>query len=35
MYVIIVGGGKVGSHLAEELLKSGHTIRLIEIREAV
>ena len=35
MYVIIVGGGKVGSHLAEELLKSGHTIRLIEIREAI
>lgn len=35
MYVIIVGGGKVGSHLAAELLKSGHTIRLVEIREAI
>ena len=35
MFVIIVGGGKTGSHLAEELLKSGHTVRLIEIRETV
>lgn len=35
MYVIIVGGGKTGSQLAEGLLKEGHTIRIIEEREAV
>lgn len=35
MYVIIVGGGKTGSHLAEELLNEGHRVRLIEIREAI
>ena len=35
MYVIIVGGGKTGSQLAEELDNEGHTVRLIEVRDAV
>jgi len=30
MYVIIVGGGKVGLNLARELLKDGHEVLLIE-----
>lgn len=30
MLVIIVGGGRVGSHLARLLLEQGHQIRLIE-----
>lgn len=30
MYVVIVGGGKVGSHLAHEVVASGHTCTLIE-----
>lgn len=35
MYVIIVGGGKTGSQLAEGLIKEGHEIRIIEERQAV
>ena len=35
MYVIIVGGGKTGSHLARQLLSEGHSIRLIEDRPEV
>ncbi len=35
MYVIIVGGGKTGSQLAEELIHEGHMVRLIEVRDAV
>ena len=30
MYVIIVGGGKVGTHLAALLLEAGHEVRVIE-----
>ena len=30
MYVIIVGGGKVGTHLATLLLAQGHEVRVIE-----
>lgn len=33
MYVIIVGGGKVGSYLASILLGEGHRLKLIEVRE--
>jgi trk system potassium uptake protein TrkA len=32
MFVIIVGGGKAGSHLTGQLLSEGHQVRLIEIR---
>src|SRR5947209_7613018 len=32
MFVIIVGGGKIGSYLASLLEKDGHQIKLIEIR---
>ena len=35
MFVIIVGGGKTGSHLAELLLAGGHTVRVIERRSEV
>ncbi len=35
MFVIIVGGGKTGSQLAEGLLKEGHEIRVIEDREPI
>ena len=35
MFVIIVGGGKTGSQLAQGLLGEGHQIRIIEDREAV
>jgi len=35
MFVIIVGGGKVGSHLASLLMEGGHTIRVIESRADV
>jgi trk system potassium uptake protein TrkA len=35
MNVIIVGGGKVGSHLANILLREGHTIRVVDDRPAV
>lgn len=30
MFVIIVGGGKVGTHLAQDLLNGGYKVRLIE-----
>jgi trk system potassium uptake protein len=35
MYVIIVGGGRTGSQLAEKLLENGHTVRLIDHRQNV
>ena len=35
MFVLIVGGGKVGSHLASLLMEGGHTIRVIESRPDV
>ena len=35
MFVIIVGGGKTGSQLAENLLKEGHQVRVIEDRDSV
>lgn len=35
MFVIIVGGGKTGSQLAEQLLSQGHKVRLVEDRPAV
>lgn len=35
MFVVIVGGGKVGSYLASLLLESGHTIKVIDNREGV
>lgn len=33
MRVLIVGGGKVGTYLAERLLREKHDVRLIELRE--
>ncbi|MGB9672809.1 MAG: potassium channel family protein [Anaerolineales bacterium] len=35
MFVIIVGGGKTGSFLAEHLLRQGHKVRLIEVRSQI
>lgn len=35
MFVIIVGGGRVGSHLATLLLGLGHKVRLVEDRPLV
>lgn len=35
MFVMIVGGGKVGSHLARLLLDEGHSVRVIDMREDV
>ena len=35
MFVLIVGGGQVGSHLASLLLEEGHTIRIIDPRPDV
>jgi len=35
MFVLIVGGGKVGSHLATLLIEEGHTIRIVEPRQEV
>ncbi len=32
MNVIVVGGGKVGAHLAELLLTGGHQVQVIEVR---
>jgi trk system potassium uptake protein TrkA len=35
MFVIIIGGGRVGSHLASLLLDLGHKVRVIENRNKV
>jgi trk system potassium uptake protein TrkA len=35
MFVIIVGGGNIGSHLANLLLEGGHTIKVIEERKVL
>ncbi len=35
MFVIIVGGGKAGTHLTSQLLSTGHEVRLVEIRTDV
>ena len=35
MFVIIVGGGKTGSHLAIQLIDQGHQVRVIEERPIV
>ncbi len=35
MFVIIVGGGKTGSELANNLIKEGHQVMVIEDREVV
>lgn len=35
MFVIVVGGGKVGSHLARMLLGEGHQVRIIDDRPDV
>jgi trk system potassium uptake protein TrkA len=35
MFVIIVGGGNIGSHLAKILLEGGHTVKVIEERQAL
>jgi len=33
MKVLIIGGGKVGTYLAERLLREKHDVRLLELRE--
>jgi len=35
MYVIVVGGGNTGSHLASLLLGSGHQVKVIEARTSL
>ena len=35
MKVIIVGGGRTGSHLSTQLLGQGHDVRLVEYRHDV
>lgn len=35
MFVIIVGGGKTGSHLAAQLIDQGHLVKIIEERPLV
>ena len=35
MFVIVVGGGKTGSHLARQLIEEGHQVRLIENRPEI
>jgi trk system potassium uptake protein len=35
MFVVIVGGGNIGSHLAKMLLEGGHTVKVIEERPAL
>ena len=35
MFVIIVGGGNIGSHLAKMLLEGGHTVKVIDDRPAL
>jgi Trk K+ transport system NAD-binding subunit len=32
MFIVIVGGGKVGSHLAKILGEEGHDVTLVEFR---
>lgn len=34
MYTVIVGGGKVGSHLAKMLAEQGHRVSLVEVLAA-
>ena len=34
MYVLVAGGGKVGSNLARTLLRTGHEVTLIEQRDS-
>ena len=35
MFVLIVGGGKTGSQLAQQLLSAGHEVKVIEARDVV
>ena len=35
MFVIVVGGGKTGSHLTRQLIEEGHEVRLIENRPEI
>ncbi len=35
MFVVIVGGGNIGSHLANMLLDGGHTVKVIEERQSL
>ena len=35
MFVIIVGGGNTGSHLARQLIEEGHQVKLIEERPEI
>ena len=35
MYIVINGGGKIGSYLAGMLLNNGHDVAIIELSEAV
>jgi trk system potassium uptake protein TrkA len=32
--VVVVGGGKVGTHLASMLLAGGHTVKVVEVRRS-
>jgi trk system potassium uptake protein TrkA len=34
VYVLIAGGGKVGSNLARTLIRDGHEVTLIEQRDS-
>ncbi|MGI6216654.1 MAG: NAD-binding protein, partial [Coriobacteriales bacterium] len=34
MYIIINGGGKIGSYLATTLIDNGHNVAIIEINPA-
>lgn len=35
MFVLVVGGGRVGSHLAELLRQEGHEVKLVENRPEI
>lgn len=35
MFVLIIGGGKIGAHLVSSLLHEGHEVQLIEVRPDV